>query len=227
MIALVTIGQSPRADVVASMFNEPEHQRLLQFGALDGFSGSDVDRLKPVGTDHPLVTRMADGDEVVVSKRAILPLLQDAVDRAVEEGAEVICVLCTGEFPTLTSRVRLLFPDRILSHTVEAVLPSGTLGVLMPHEGQREMMLRKWSSPDRRVVTAAVSPYATGASFGDTSRSLVDAGAELIVMDCMGFDRRMRAEVREAANVPVLLANGVVGAILGELEASVEPAKVT
>ena len=36
-------------------------------------------------------------------------------------------------------------------------------------------------------------------------------------MDCMGYDRRMLAEVRAACALPVLLSNGLVGAVLREV----------
>jgi protein AroM len=227
MIALVTIGQSPRHDVVASMFNAWTPPRLLEAGALDGLTAAEISALGPGDTDHPLVTRLSDGSEVVIAKAAMLPYLQAAVDRVVETGADVVCVLCTGEFPTLTAAARLVFPDRLLFHTVEALLPSGTLGVLMPHAGQHDMMLKKWTTASRTVVTRSASPYALEGSFGSAAQTLVEAGAELIVMDCMGFDREMLRTVRDSVTVPVLLANGVVGALLGELTGSPELAQVT
>src|SRR5688500_12224285 len=67
MIALVTIGQSPRPDVSSSMFNEPTRQRLLEAGALDGLSDAMIHALTPVDGDHPLVTRLGNGSEVVVA----------------------------------------------------------------------------------------------------------------------------------------------------------------
>lgn len=221
MLGLVTIGQSPRPDVRISMFNERAPLGLLEAGALDELTFSEITALAPDDGDHPLVTRLRDGEEVVVAKRAIVPLLQAAVDRVEREGATVVCVLCTGAFPALTARGRLVFPDRILEGTVNALLPTGMIGVLMPHPGQQAMMERKWQHAQRRVVTAAVSPYAGSDGFADAARELAAAGAELIVMDCMGFDRAMQERVRAAVDLPVILANGLVGAVLGELVPSV------
>ena len=40
--------------------------------------------------------------------------------------------------------------------------------------------------------------------------------AQAIVLDCMGFDRRMLADARAATDKPVILANGIVGSVLRE-----------
>jgi protein AroM len=208
------------------MFNVPSAAWLLEAGALDGLERSQIDAVRPRDDEHPLVTRLASGEEVLVGKQSIVPLLQRAVERLELAGASVICVLCTGEFPTLRSTARLLFPDRILAYAVEAVLPRGVLGVLMPHEGQRLMMERKWTTAERTIVSAAVSPYDRGASFSNAIQSLERGGAELIVMDCMGFDRAMQERVRSIADVPVLLANGLTGSLLRELTGSFETAEV-
>ena len=219
MLGLVTIGQAPREDVVRSMFgNAP--LRLAQAGALDAVTDTEITRLRPANHEHVLVTRLADGREVTVAKERLLPLLAEAVARVEAAGATVVCVLCTGEFPTLVTRTRLVFPDRLLAGTVDAVAPTGALGVLMPHAAQHASMERKWSRVGRRVVTASASPYAEGAVFGEATRALVAGGVSFIVMDCMGFDRAMQACVRSHCDMPVVLANALVGAVLREIGAS-------
>lgn len=227
MLGLVTIGQSPRPDVSSSMFNEPVSHRLLEAGALDALPFASIRELAPTEGDHPLVTRLRNGSEVVVAKHALLPHLQRAVDRVTAAGAGIVCILCTGEFPRLETSARLVFPDRLLFHTVEALLPVGRLGVLMPHAGQRESMIEKWTTAQRSVVTSVASPYAQTSTIGEAADILEDAGAELIVMDCMGFDRQMQATVRQHVSASVLLANGVVGALLNELAGSRELTHVT
>lgn len=215
MLGLVTIGQSPREDVTASMFGAGGVS-FVEAGALDGLDDGVIAALAPSGSEHVLVTRLTDGREVVVAKERLLPYVQSAVDRVVQHGASVVCVLCTGAFPELHAPALLVFPDRVLSGAFDAVVPDGTLGVLMPHPGQRDSMIEKWTTKTRPVVTASVSPYG-GEDVGDAVRQLVDAGADAVVMDCMGFDRQMLADARAAVDVPVVLANGLVGALLQEL----------
>lgn len=219
MLGLVTIGQSPRDDVVRSMFGG-DAPPLVQAGALDELDDAAIATLAPEGDEHLLVTRLRDGREVTVGKPRLLPHVRAAVARVERAGADVVCVACTGEFPTLSGSVRVIFPDKLLSATVDALAPDGALGVLMPHDGQREMMRRKWSRPGRALVLASASPYLADDALGRAAARLAQGAPPLIVMDCMGFDRAMQARVRAACGVPTLLANGLVGAILRELGGS-------
>jgi protein AroM len=217
MLGLVTIGQSPREDVVASMFGSSEQLSAVEGGALDLLDRQQIAALAPGEDEHPLVTRLRDGSEVVVAKERLMPYLIDAVERVEQAGCDTICMLCTGEFPRLGDRALVIYPDRLVQHVVEALLPSGTLGVLMPHEGQRQGMLAKWTTPSRATVVAVASPYSAAGQIADAVAGLADAGAQAIVLDCMGYDRRMLADARAAASVAVLLSNGVVGSVLREL----------
>jgi protein AroM len=47
--------------------------------------------------------------------------------------------------------------------------------------------------------------------------TLRQAGAGLVVMDCMGFNRKTRDEVRALTGAPVLLANLLVARVIAEL----------
>jgi protein AroM len=128
-------------------------------------------------------------------------------------------VLCTGEFKALTSSSMLVYPDRILAGVVNAILPCGTLGVLMPHPLQHDSMVAKWTTSDRSVVTATASPYSGADEIAGALMTLQTGGADLVVMDCMGFDRRMQDHARSAVTVPVILANGLTGGVLSEIVA--------
>lgn len=217
MLGLVTIGQSPRDDVVESMLGRLEPGAVQEAGALDLLDLPEIDALAPSSGEQPLVTRLRDGSEVVIGKVAMLPHLRDAVSRLEATGCGTICVLCTGEFPSLGRHALVIYPDRIMSHLVEAVLPEGTLGVLMPHAGQHESMVGKWTTATRSTVTAVASPYTAGDQIGTEVRRLVECGAQAIVLDCMGFDRRMLHDARAATSKPIILANGLVGAVLREV----------
>lgn len=218
-IGFVTIGQAPRNDVVDSMVDASLSSHALQTGALDGLDSNAIAALRPQTADHPLVTRLTDGREVVVGKTALLPALQRAIDRAAEQGANPIVVLCTGEFPQLTAPVPLIYPDRLLAGAVNALQPAGRLGVLMPHPDQATMMERKWFIPGRELVLATASPYTGAAELAQRGRVLAQRGAELIVLDCMGYTRAMKETVVQATGIPTILANRLVGRIIEELAA--------
>ena len=72
-IGIVTIGQSPRPDVVKEMapfFGK--NVSVLERGALDGLTLEQVKEFSPGIGMTPLVTRMKDGTEVIIAKEEIL-----------------------------------------------------------------------------------------------------------------------------------------------------------
>jgi protein AroM len=216
-LGLVTIGQSPRDDVMPSMFPCMDHSDILQAGALDGMSAEQIAGLAPGGGEHPLVTRLRSGAEVVISKERVTPSMQRAVEDVAESGASLICILCTGEFNLLHQSSRLVYPDRLLKGVVDAVAPGGRLGVLMPHAGQASWMQEKWASNRRQVQLEVFSPYQSIDDLTSAGQSLKRAGSEMIVMDCMGYTVEMQGIMMDASEVPVVLANSMTGAILSSM----------
>ncbi len=213
MIGLVTIGQSPRNDVVKSMFEIPPPV-LIQSGALDDLAPQRIEDLRPSGSEPMLVSVLRDGSEVKLSKRSLTPHLERAILRVEQQGAQTICVLCTGRFGELKSKSRLVFPDQLISSVVEVLLPGGVLGLLIPDSRQKNQMMTKWSTPSRKVLLQTASPYADTHRIGYAAERLQEDGAELVLMDCMGYTRTMRHDAQQLVDVPVVLSNALVGSIL-------------
>jgi protein AroM len=216
-IGFVTIGQTPRNDILESMIPSTLSPDIIQHGALDHLARDEIDALRPDPSETPFVTRLTDGSEVLVSKPRLMPHLQQAVDHAVAHGAGSVVILCTGTFPQITAPVPLLFPDRILQSTVDAILPKGTVGVIMPHIDQMDLMRMKWVTDCRSMLGQATSPYTEPENLKEIARQLERDGADLIVLDCMGFTAEMKKAVQEGTSRPVILANRLVGRIIEEL----------
>jgi protein AroM len=199
------------------MFGPEPPDTIIQHGALDDLPRPAIDDLAPRDDEHPLVTRLRDGSEVTLAKERLTPRMQRAIDRAIADGATMLVVLCTGQFKGLESSVPVVYPDHVLGHTIEAILPHGTIGVMMPHLGQESSMRQKYGNPSRAFIGVAVSPYAEALALEDQARFLAESGADLIMMDCMGFTGEMKRTVVRAASVPTILANRLVGRIVEEL----------
>ena len=215
--SFVTIGQSPRDDILQSMLPPALHSRVIQRGALDHLSSEAIHNLAPRQGETPFVTRLVDGAEILVSKTALMPHLQTAVDSAAAAGARSVVILCTGAFPDLRASVPMILPDRVLTANVDALLPRGTIGVVMPHEDQTDLMRSKWETPDRQFVGVAASPYSGASDLRRHGANLADRGADLIVLDCMGFTQEMKSTIAAHIETPVILANRLIGRVIEEL----------
>ena len=220
LVGLITIGQSPRVDVV------PEMAAVIgpgvdvrEAGALDGLSRAQIDALKPTGDDEILVTRLHDGAAVFLGKERIVGLVEQRIAALERDGATLTALLCTGAFPRLRASRLLIQPHPVLLGTLRGLSWPGRLGVLtpsVPHVPQTEA---RWRRDGFDPVVAPLSPYEEEdpAALARAATAMREAGAGLVVMDCMGFRRKTRDELAGLTGVPVLLANLLVARVIAEV----------
>jgi len=139
VIGTVTIGQSPRTDVipdVASILG-PDIE-IREAGALDGLSPEIIASFAPREGDYVLVTRLADGSSVQVAERHITPRIHEKIAEHFTGGIPVVLLLCTGEFPDVETGGLLIRPQKVLFNAVAAVAKGMRIGILTPSPEQVE-----------------------------------------------------------------------------------------
>jgi protein AroM len=191
---------------------------VLEAGALDGLGRPQIEGLGPTGTDEILVTRLRDGAPVFVGKEKIVGLVEQRIAALERRGATLTAVLCTGAFPRLRATRPLVQPHPVLLGTLRGLSWAGRLGVLtpsVPHVPQTEA---RWRRDGFDPVVAPLSPYQEEdpAALRRAADAMRAGGAGLVVMDCMGFRRKTRDELRGLIGVPALLANLLVARVLAE-----------
>jgi protein AroM len=217
VLGLVTIGQSPRDDVLPQMLAHlPEHLVIRQAGALDGLSQQQLAQLEPQGNDYVLHTRLRDGSSVTIARRHIDALVQGAIDRLEQDGVDLILLLCTGEFPGLHSRVLLVELDRLLLHVVTGLGPR-RMAMFEPLASQIEDATHKWGEVGAEAIYVAASPYQQPSTVGEAALELIDLPLDLIVMDCAGYTEEHRHLVQKVLKAPVVLASSLSARVLAEL----------
>lgn len=224
-VGIVTIGQAPRVDVVPEMAElMGPGVRIVERGALDGLARPQIDRLAPGAGDDILVTRLATGESVFVAKRHITPLMQRRLEELEADGVDVCIVLCTGHFDGLHTRRPLVEPDAILRGVLGGVRCEGRLGIVTPSTRHVAQTDARWRAYGFEPVVAALSPYDEGAGAGIEAlvAPLRQGGAGLVVLDCMGFRRQAREDLRAALGVPVIVANLLVARVVAELAGSID-----
>lgn len=220
VVGLVTIGQSPRVDVVPEMAAVigPDVE-VREAGALDGLSRTEIAALAPTGDDEILVTRLADGTSVFLGKQKIVGHVEARVAALERGGATLTALLCTGAFPPLRAARPLIQPQPVLLGTLRGMRWPGALGVLTPSERHVPQTQARWRRDGFEAVVHALSPYEEEdpAALARAAAAMRAAGAGLVVMDCMGFRRKTRNELRALTGAPVLLANLLVARVIAEL----------
>ena len=218
-VGIVTIGQSPRVDVI------PEIKELIsgdieivEKGALDGLTLKDIQRFEPKEDDEILVTRMRDGTQVTIGESFILSKLQEKILELDKEDVTLIALLCSGEFPRLQSEKPLIMPDKLLSGVLSSLVTKGKLGLMVPSERQVNHLMKGFQDLGFEVIGVGASPYKndTGA-IGEAASKLKEAGVDLVVMDCFGYNLEMKDRVREVTGKPVILVRSLLAGLLEEL----------
>jgi protein AroM len=233
IVGMATIGQTPRIDVVPAMERilGPE-VRTVEAGALDGLSGAEIAALAPGDGEQPIVTRLRDGSSTRLSHRAILPRMQTCVDELTAQGAQFVVMLCGADWSEVRSDRLIVNPGKLFPNIVTALAAGRRLGIVKPDGGQVEGETRRYASLgiDARVTSA--SPYLGDARI-DAARAAAEElraqDVELVWMTCVGMDERMREAVRQVVDRPVILAQALLGRVVGEVVAGVgarEPSAV-
>jgi protein AroM len=217
-IGAITVGQSPRIDVVSEIINLCGGVELDERGALDGLSDEEIQRLSPEQGDYVLVTRLKDGRSVRIAKKHILTRMQLHIDDLIQQGAAGILLLCTGEFPGFRCSKPILYPQRLLQYFVASVANDKVVGVLSPDASQIPQSSRRWRENGvANVVVQPANPYGDPEQVLDAGKNLKQQGAEVIVMDCIGYTCAMKEQIKQSTGLPVVLPRTIAARTVSEL----------
>jgi len=220
-IGVVTIGQSPRSDVIVELERIIKDGRttpsvgFLQKGALDGLRADEIANLRPQEGKNHLVTTLQDGTEVAVDKRAIHSRVQQAISDLDSEGADIIALICSDEFPPFRAEAPLILPARLLSGVLSSISINGKLGVMVPSEKQVEVTTAAYQERGFRPIVVGASPYTGREAILNAANRLKEKAA-LVVMDCFGYSLEMKRRVREITGTPVILVQSLLALTLRE-----------
>ena len=79
-IGALTIGQSPRNDLIPEIEAFFKGAEIIQLGALDGLSKEQIADLAPSGDDEILVSKLKDDSWALMAESKIISLLQERTD---------------------------------------------------------------------------------------------------------------------------------------------------
>ena len=213
---MITVGQSPRNDVIAEIREILDQMEIVQRGCLDELTNEQIGNLKPKETEPFLVTVLRDGSSVQVSKEKTVQLLQQRIKELESKDVTAIVLLCTGDFSNLESNKLLIQPGRLIRGLVEGMLSGEEkLGVIVPCSEQTGQTKKKWIRLN--PVVAVASPYDNSARIQQAAKKLRAENVDLTVLDCIGYTRRMKQTVKEITGKPVILARTLLARVLKEL----------
>ncbi|MDR2869328.1 MAG: AroM family protein [Deferribacteraceae bacterium] len=218
-IATLTIGQAPRVDIIPVLEKFIPTDAMAHFGVLDGLTDAEVARdYAPAAGEKVLVSRLKSGMEARLGDSKIEAGLLRKIKAIEEQGFAVIMLLCTGEFHSLkTKHAMLIEPDRVIPAALSSIMGDKQLGILVPAEEQIKEQLSKWHALSKTPVCAAASPYSgTEQDVIKAGLAVKSMGADAIILDCMGYNMQHLNWLTAALDIPVILSNRFMAAIVGQ-----------
>ena len=197
-IAAVTIGQTPRPDLLEPLLARIGADDVAEFGALDELTADRIPSARPTRDGaYPLTTRLRDGTRVTIDEADLAPLVQGAIDRAEEGGAAVTLLLCAGGFLATTARGALIRPfDAAVDRLRDLGLRQ--IDVLVPFAGQATPAADKWRAAGFEPSVLVGAPGSIELPGGP------EAAGDAIVLDYVGHSGADVAALRARASAPVL-----------------------
>jgi protein AroM len=193
-----------------------EQVRTSERGALDDLDDRAIDALRPRAGENAFISRLRDGRSVSLAADRLEPLLAEAGSRLAQD-VDAVLLLCSGDYPDHEWGVPVVYPDRVIGGVLGALTSQGTsIGVVSPLPQQTAAVCRKWGHLSRPLLAATASPY-TDNGLGEAARSLARGGADLLLLDCLGFGRQHRELVRATTGRPVVLPSSLIAHTVREV----------
>ena len=96
-IGALTIGQSPRNDLIPEIEAFFKGAEIIQLGALDGLSKEQIADLAPSGDDEILVSKLKDDSWALMAESKIISLLQERTDELCRRGVSPYSIAVHGD----------------------------------------------------------------------------------------------------------------------------------
>lgn len=213
-VAAITVGQSPREDILAEIETTISGEvRFSEVGVLDDLSDQEIAQMEPIGNEPRLCTRLRDGRDVVTSKAKTGERLSRLLEEVANKGFDETVLLCTGYFKNAHCSRPYIESQRLIDNYVAALAFGGRkIGVVLPSAKQTEESRNHAGYEVAQLEYA--SPY-SGANLLEAGRRFSDV--DLIVMHCLAYPQHMRRTLSEVSGKPVVLARNVVAAGIDQL----------
>lgn len=219
-LAILTIGVVPMSEVLPLLTEYIDEQHITHHSLLGKMSREDVmaDYAVEPG-DDPLLTLLNDNQIAHVSRQKVERDLQSVVEVLDNQGYDVIILMSTAAIKSMAARNSILLePLRIIPPLVASIVDGHQVGVIVPVAELLAAQEKKWQVLQMPPVYSLANPvHGSEQQLIDSGQALLDQGADVIMLDCLGFHQRHRDILQQALDVPVLLSNVLIARLASEL----------
>lgn len=219
-LAILTIGIVPMSEVLPLLTEYIDEKSVTHHSLLGKMSREEVmNRYAVENGEEPLLTLLSDNQLAHVSRQKIELDLQSVVEVLDNQGYDVILLMSMAELNNLTARNTILLePLRIIPPLVATIVDDHQVGVIVPVEELLPAQKKKWQVLQRPPIFSLSDPiHGSEQELIDAGNELLEKGADVIMLDCLGFNQRHRDLLQKNLDVPVLLSNVLIMRLAAEL----------
>ncbi|EMF0716701.1 AroM family protein [Citrobacter sp. Marseille-Q6884] len=219
-LAILTIGVVPMSEVLPLLTEYIDEQHITHHSLLGQMQREEVMAEYAVSPgEELLLTLLSDHRLAHVSRQKVERDLQSIVEVLDNQGFDVILLMSTAVINRLTARNSILLePLRIIPPLVASIVDGHQVGVIVPIAELLDDQASKWQVLQTPPVYAVANPIdGSVQQLIDAGKDLLEQGADVIMLDCLGFNQRHRDLLQKSLDVPVLLSNVLIARLASEL----------
>lgn len=218
-VGFLTIGQSARSDIEHIWKGLIGIAPIEKLGVLDGYSPEEINE-KFVSKDNKdiLVTKLNNGTAVQVDKDIISSKIQESVNKLEALNCGIIIILCTEDFPGIKSNAIMIKLNDLLINSTKVISNNKRIGIVIPNINQKNQLLKRWNKVGIDPIVFVANPYGSEDEFINVSRQAKEKEINILVLDCLGYDKDAKYILSKESNSRVILSrdliNGFVKSII-------------
>jgi DNA-binding CsgD family transcriptional regulator len=206
---MITMGHAPRPDVMQEIRPRLGEAECDEFGALDHDSDALIASRAPCGDELSYLTQLRDGRHVILEAGFVTSRTEALVAEIDGRDYDLLILAMTGMRARLSTRTPLVHGQDALDAWISALVASNSrIGIIFPLASQQS------AASESDYGTMLKSSLATiGGSQGSDLTQAIDrvSGADLIVMNSVGYTGEMAQQVARTSGKPVVTACRIIG----------------
>jgi len=219
-LAILTIGVVPVSAIMPLLAEQVPEEQIKHMSLMGSLSKEEALQDYGVEPGHEgMLTLLSNKEVVEVSRQKTELALQSAIEVLENQGYDVILLMSTYRFTKLHARNAILLePQRIIPPLVASIVDGHQVGVIVPIPELLPLQAEKWAMLENPPLYALASPvFGTEQELLDAGRTLIEQGADVLMLDCLGYYQIHRDLLQQELDVPVLLSNVLVAHLASEL----------
>lgn len=219
-LAILTIGVLPFREVLPLLTDHIPEEQITHKTLLGNLSREEVMAHYAIEPgDDDVLTLLSDSTIASISRQKVERDLQAVIEVLDNQGFDVILLMSTADIRGLAARNAILLePRRIIPPLVASIVDGHQVGVIVPLVEQLAAQQRKWQMLENPPLYAIASPiHDSDSALIAAGRQLLAQGADVLMLDCLGFHQYHRDVLQKALAVPVLLSNVMLARLASEL----------